>query len=183
MEPGVVPSTPPAVFGLGETPQGAKDRVFFDRSHNSTSTCERGFDPTGPYLVAWPVGEPVAKPTFSRVRRTPMKKTLTAITLTGASLLGTVSPALAAPATTSALWNYGCTEVTVESTKDISNLVYRLDGVVTKIEFKDGTHSHTLPGGVTDVWIKSGNNKSGDGPGYGEHHGMPADCSGWYEAL
>ena len=113
-----------------------------------------------------------------------MKKTLTIIAVTGASLLGPVSPALAAKATaiTSADWSYGCTEVTVESSKDISNIVYRLDGVDTKIEFKDGTTTYTLPGDVTDVWVKSGNNKSGDGPGYGEHHEMPANCSGWSQA-
>jgi len=113
-----------------------------------------------------------------------MKKTLVAITVTSASLLGTVSPALAAKAkaTTSADWNYSCTEVTVESSKDISNIVYRIDGVDTKIEFKDGTTTYMLPGDATDIWIKSGNNKSGDGPGYGEHHEMPANCSGWSQA-
>ena len=66
--------------------------------------------------------------------------------------------------------------VVIESGKDISNIVYRVDGTDTKIELEDGTNIFTVPGDTTDVWVKSGNNKSGDGSGYGVHHARPASC-------
>ena len=67
-----------------------------------------------------------------------------------------------------------CDEVEITSTKDISNIVYEVDGVETKIDSLSG-HSYTLsPGGtITAVWVKAGNNKSGDGPGYGEKFELP----------
>lgn len=62
-----------------------------------------------------------------------------------------------------------CTELQINSSKEISNIVYEIDGVEVKIE-DIGSHSYTFPDGadITTVWVKSGNNKSGDGPGYGE---------------
>jgi hypothetical protein len=57
----------------------------------------------------------------------------------------------------------------ITSAKDISNIVIKdCDGNVTKIEFRDGTNEYDLGGNVDMVWVKAGNNKSGDGPGYGE---------------
>ncbi|MEL7208054.1 MAG: hypothetical protein AAGK32_07450 [Actinomycetota bacterium] len=106
-----------------------------------------------------------------------MKKTLTATVIGGLGLLGAAAPALAAPAVTGAGWSDDCVTVTVESSKDISNIVYRLDGVDTKIEFEDGTNTYQIPGAATDVWVKSGNNHSGDGPGYGERFQHPERCA------
>jgi hypothetical protein len=95
---------------------------------------------------------------------------------TSIGLLAMASPAAAARAATSASWDAGCTTVTVESNKDISNIVYRINGIDTKVELDDGTHVYQLPGTATDVWVKSGNNHSGDGPGYGQHVARPAGC-------
>lgn len=95
----------------------------------------------------------------------------------GAAIVATASPAFAAPAETTASWQTDCSSVLVNSSKDISNLVYRINGVDTKIEFKDGTKFYVLPGTATDVWVKSGNNKSGDGSGYGEHFAASNSCT------
>ena len=105
----------------------------------------------------------------------------------GCSLAAAAVLALSAPASagtkpsassaeTQASWEFGCAYLLVSSDKDISNLVYRVDGVDTKIEFTDGTTAFVLPGATTDVWIKSGSLRSGDGPGYGMHHQRPQDC-------
>ena len=66
----------------------------------------------------------------------------------------------------------------IKSSKDISNIVIKdcYDNV-TKIEFRDGTHDYDLDGNVNMVWVKAGNNKSGDGPGYGELLDY-SDCPG-----
>lgn len=79
-------------------------------------------------------------------------------------------------AETQASWGYGCDSLIVSSTKDISNVVYRVDGVDIKIEFGDGVTSLMLPASATDVWIKSGSYRSGDGSGYGMHHVRPQTC-------
>ena len=62
-----------------------------------------------------------------------------------------------------------CGMYEITSTKDLSNIVYRIDGVDTKIEPLSGYNYLLEIEGVTDIWVKSGCNKSGDGPGYGEH--------------
>ena len=75
-----------------------------------------------------------------------------------------------------------CEGITVISDKDISNIVMRIDGVDTKIEFGDGVNQYEFSAtGVSDVWVKAGNNKSGDGPGYGEHFdaGCYDNIFGW----
>jgi hypothetical protein len=57
----------------------------------------------------------------------------------------------------------------VYSTKSISNIVISdCSGERTRTEFEDGLHSYALPEAVNIVWVKAGNNKSGDGPGYGK---------------
>jgi hypothetical protein len=65
----------------------------------------------------------------------------------------------------------------VHSTKAISNIVIEdCSGVRTRTEFRDGVHNYDLPEGVDIVWVKAGNNKSGDGPGYGERFDV-GNCS------
>lgn len=64
-------------------------------------------------------------------------------------------------------------EIFVSSSKDISNIVYAVDEVFTKLEGLDGRTFVLDVSGVTDIWIKSGNNASGDGPGYGQHFDIP----------
>ena len=74
---------------------------------------------------------------------------------------------------------FACDEVIVYTCKDLSNIV---------LEFEDGQrvrfmgvngHVNTFqtPGGerITGVWVKAGNNGSGDGPGYGERFDAPED--------
>lgn len=73
-----------------------------------------------------------------------------------------------------------CDDPTIVSSKDISNLVYVIDGETFTIEFSDeeqGTE-YTIDGAVTEVWVKSGNNKSGDGSGLGEHFEAPCGDGG-----
>jgi len=107
----------------------------------------------------------------------PLKKLPIAATAVVAGVIfGTAAPGAAGVGTTSAVWNGDCSVVTTYSTKDISNLVYRIDGVDYRIEFQDGTHEYHLPGDATDVWIKAGNNKSDLGPGYGQHYSRPDSC-------
>jgi hypothetical protein len=75
---------------------------------------------------------------------------------------------------------FNCDEITVVSCKDLSNVVLELaDGTHQKTE---GLHGQTGTfGGTGDqageeivgVWVKSGSNASGDGPGYGERFDAP----------
>lgn len=96
---------------------------------------------------------------------------------------GFISPTSATPTgRTDARWNPSCSVVVATSTKDISNVVYTLRGVEHRIEYTDGTNSVTLPGEITDLWIKAGNNKSGHGSGYGEHFTQPLHCTPTQEA-
>ena len=68
-----------------------------------------------------------------------------------------------------------CTSVSVSSTKDLSNVVLVFtDGTTQRFEDLTG-QSGTFAGTgefegktIETVYVKSGNNKSGDGPGYGE---------------
>ncbi len=67
-------------------------------------------------------------------------------------------------------------EIVITSTKDLSNIVYRMpteDGYMdTKIDDLEGmSYTLQLEGDmtITDLWVKSGNNASGSGPGYGQH--------------
>lgn len=62
-----------------------------------------------------------------------------------------------------------CGVFKITSSKDISNIVYRVDGVDTKLDELSGRMYILEESNVTDIWVKSGNNHSGDGPGYGEH--------------
>ena len=81
------------------------------------------------------------------------------------------------PEEVSATFN-GATGVTAQSTKDLSNVVLLFSDCSTqKFDGLNG-YSRTFSGTgsnagktVVGVWIKSGSNKSGDGPGYGEYVG------------
>lgn len=70
---------------------------------------------------------------------------------------------------------FGDREVMIESSKDLSNVVLEFDnGYRHKFDGLSG-HSGTFRGvgsyngrRIVGCWVKSGNNDSGDGPGYGE---------------
>ncbi|MBW3657199.1 MAG: hypothetical protein KY457_01070, partial [Actinobacteria bacterium] len=70
---------------------------------------------------------------------------------------------------------FSCTEVSVTSTKDLSNVVLVFeDGSTQKLDGlsgQKGTFSGTGQNAgktITTVYVKSGSNASGEGPGYGE---------------
>lgn len=96
----------------------------------------------------------------------------------GLALTAGFSPAYAAPATITL--DYDCAEgdVTVTSSKDLSNIVYQVDGERTRIDDLTGQvyviDLDTLEG-LETTWVKSGNNLSGDGPGYGERFDFAYD--------
>jgi hypothetical protein len=76
---------------------------------------------------------------------------------------------------------FECHEVHIASCKELSNVVIEFeDGEHRKYDDLDG-HCATLGVGerqIAGVWVKAGNNKSGDGPGYGERFDSDADCDG-----
>ena len=106
------------------------------------------------------------------------KLAATAGIVAGAALtFGIAAPSSAAPTgETSAEWDATCSVVVASSSKDISNVVYMIEGAEHRMEFSDGTKTLQLPGEITDLWIKAGNNKSGHGAGYGEHYSRPDQC-------
>lgn len=102
--------------------------------------------------------------------------------VTSVTLLG-VGTAFAAPTGTVTV-TYSCDSGAWEitSTKGLSNVVVGTDGAEVKTEMPDDPELHTwrvldTDGSVDTIWVKAGNNKSGDGPGYGERFDvvMP-DC-------
>jgi hypothetical protein len=69
----------------------------------------------------------------------------------------------------------------ITSEKMLSNVVVGDDGMEDKTELSDlelYTYTVSDPDGELDViWVKAGNNKSGDGPGYGQRFELEApDC-------
>jgi hypothetical protein len=80
---------------------------------------------------------------------------------------------------------FDCGSITVHSCKDLSNVVIELeDGSRQRFEglsSQGGTFSGTgakQGSRIVGVWVKAGNNKSGDGPGYGERFEAPEqDCT------
>jgi hypothetical protein len=75
---------------------------------------------------------------------------------------------------------FDCDEITVYTCKDLSNVVLELaDGSHHKVMGVNG-HSNTFSTNgapIAGVWVKSGENGSGDGPGYGERFDAPEqDC-------
>ncbi len=79
---------------------------------------------------------------------------------------------------------FGCDglSVTVTSTKDLSNVVLvQADGTHVKHDGLSGSAgTFSANQAITGVYIKSGNNGSGAGPGYGEY--VPFVCSESVEA-
>jgi hypothetical protein len=78
--------------------------------------------------------------------------------------------------------SFDCDTITVVSCKDLSNVVVECaDGTHQKTEGlhgQDGTFTCTGEQEgqeIVGVWVKSGNNASGDGPGYGERFDAPED--------
>ena len=68
-----------------------------------------------------------------------------------------------------------CSSINVTSSKDISNIVIEVDGEQVKFDDLSGTtFSHDELATITNVWVKSGNNQSGDGPGYGQLFNLTA---------
>jgi hypothetical protein len=104
-------------------------------------------------------------------------RALTAATATAVCLLSPAAPASAAPATVTVSWlrPTDCSDLVITSTKDISNLVYVVNGERFKIEFSDGTTEYVLPGEVTEVWVKSGNNGH---RGLGQYFPAADNCPG-----
>lgn len=74
---------------------------------------------------------------------------------------------------------FECHEVHIVSCKDLSNVVLEFaDGEHFKLDGLKG-HYGTFGGGdreIVTVWVKAGNNASGDGPGYGERFDSDAEC-------
>jgi hypothetical protein len=68
--------------------------------------------------------------------------------------------------------------VTVESSKDLSNVVlHYCDGSKQKFDHLSGlSASFTGAKKIQGVWVKSGCNQSGDGPGFGEYFKSPVSC-------
>lgn len=97
-------------------------------------------------------------------------------TVIGAGL----APAQAAPAQVTV--DYDCEEatITVTSSKNISNIVWLVDGnherVIDLAVQPYVVDLETLEG-LESVWVKSGNNFSGDGPGYGERFDFDYDAT------
>jgi hypothetical protein len=74
---------------------------------------------------------------------------------------------------------FECFEVHITSCKELSNVVLEFeDGEHYKFDDLEG-HCITLGAGdrhIVGVWVKAGNNKSGDGPGYGKRFDSDLDC-------
>lgn len=81
-------------------------------------------------------------------------------------------------ASASIIVEFDCLAVIVESSKDISNIVVSFaDGATEKFDGLSGhSWSRVFDRAVAGVWVKSGNNASGDGPGYGEWFPSDASC-------
>src|SRR5690606_4616801 len=73
------------------------------------------------------------------------------------------------------------TSVSIQSTKDLSNVVLEYaDGAHQKFDGLNQGQTGTFQGTgansgkmITGLWVKSGCNQSGDGPGYGERFDSP----------
>lgn len=85
------------------------------------------------------------------------------------------------------LVTFAGSQVTVRATADLSNVVLKFaDGTVQKFDNLNVGYAATFSGTgayagkeITGVWVKTKNNQSGDGPGYGTYFG--ADGSGGTE--
>ncbi len=106
-------------------------------------------------------------------RRTRLTVTTAALLIVPAGVAGAAGnsgDANGKKAEVSAEWT--CDGVTAHSTKDISNVVVSIDGEHVKYDDLSG-YSFEVAGDIEEIWIKSGSNRSGHGPGYGEHFERP----------
>lgn len=101
----------------------------------------------------------------------------------GLAFMGLVPAAAVAAPTGMITVEYDCdtTSWVITSEKELSNVVVGDEGVEEKTELSDlSIHVYTVsdPDGTLDtIWVKAGNNRSGDGPGYGERFDLEApDC-------
>lgn len=104
-----------------------------------------------------------------------LRRAATATVSTLTLLLAVPTAALAGGSTAQVDVEHDCTSVAVTSSKDISNVVLAFtDGDRQKHDGLSGRSGSFRGTGanadqvITTAWVKSGNNKSGDGPGYGE---------------
>jgi hypothetical protein len=92
------------------------------------------------------------------------------------------SPAVAKPAVVDVEIDCDAGLILITSSKDLSNIVYSMGGEHFKL---DDLYGYTFAldlEGIETVWVKSGNNQSGDGPGYGERFDIPEDACGPVDA-
>lgn len=98
----------------------------------------------------------------------------------GLTVAATTAPANAAPATVTVAYDCAEATITVTSSKNLSNIVYQVDGTRTRLDELTGKvyviDLDTLEG-LQTTWVKSGNNHSGDGPGYGERFSFDFDAT------
>lgn len=80
---------------------------------------------------------------------------------------------------------FDCDEIVVVTCKDLSNVVLEYeDGTRERYEDLNGNENAFAGSGenegkvIVGVWVKSGANHSGDGPGYGERFDAPEDSCG-----
>lgn len=110
------------------------------------------------------------------------RTTLTLVPLVTIGLMGLTGTGATAAPTGWIDVTYDCETGSwvITSEKDISNVVVGDDGVNVKTEMEDDVTTWTVsdPDGTLDtIWVKAGNNRSGDGPGYGERFDLEApDC-------
>ena len=103
---------------------------------------------------------------------------LTATAALAVAAVGLSSTAAAAPAEVSVEVNCANGTIDITSTKGLSNIVVdtgndeneRIEEPFEEVELLE----YSIPlDGVETIWVKSGSNKSGDGPGYGERVDIP----------
>lgn len=73
---------------------------------------------------------------------------------------------------------FACDRITVVTCKDLSNVVIeRADGSRQRLQGLKGHRNVFVSAGgqaIAGVWVKAGENRSGDGPGYGERFDAPS---------
>lgn len=154
-------------------------------------------DPRTFKTVAWVRGELVARPTrppFRGYGRLDGKHMIKRIFILGAAALMAFGMTMGAAHAKGAKGAeassaeitvvFDGASVAVESSKDISNIVLEFcDGTTQRFEGLSGLTGTFSGTGDNEgkilkgIWVKSGDNKSGDGPGYGEYFASGADCS------
>ena len=120
-------------------------------------------------------------PTTTKKEIAVKKRTAIQALLAPTALAGVAAAAAltAGAASAGAVANISVHDGMITSDKGISNIVVMdCNGDTVKTEFKGNMTSLKLEDGAATVWVKSGNNKSGDGPGYGERFELQNCASG-----